>query len=462
MRCSSLALWLAALPMAAQLRTDPGPVAIKGARIVPVKGAVIDTGTILIDKGFIQAVGAEVKLPEGTWVIEGKGMTVYPGLVDGLCDVGFPSAPAPTAGAAGRNAVAQAPAAVPPVVIKGPEDRPSSTPWVQAADEFKADDKRFEQWRNGGFTTVFTGPKAGLLPGQGAVLLTAAARPQEMVLKASAGLLVSFQPQPGHFPASLMGVHAYLRQTFEDARHLTLERKAVDGRPASTPVPAHDRSLLALNQALSQGEPALLPGTTPVQMARALGFAKDMGLRPILVGGQQAYANAETLKASKTPVLLNAKWPARDKDGDPDQDESLRTLRFREQAPHSAAALEKAGVLFALTSGDQTPAEFLKAVRKAVESGLSKEAAIRALTLSPAEILGVADRVGSLEAGKLANLVITHGDLLEEKTKIAFVFVSGVKFEVPEKQDEPEKGPRGRGQGRRPEPGSAESNEEVR
>jgi hypothetical protein len=460
MRFSSLALWLAALPLAAQVRTDPGPMAIQGARIVPVKGAVIESGTILIDKGFIQAVGAEVKLPQGTWVIEGKGLTVYPGLVDGLCDLGFASAPVAPGG--GRSAAPPSPAVAPAVVIKGPEDRPDSTPWIQAADEFKADDKRFEQWRNGGFTAVFTGPKNGLLPGQGAVLLTAAARPQEMVLKASAGLLVSFQPQPGHFPASLMGVHAYLRQTFEDARHLTLERKAAEGRPASTPVPAHDRSLLALNQALGLGEPALLPGTTPVQMERAIGFAKDMSLRPILVGGQQAYANASYLKSSKVPVLLNAKWPARDKDGDPERDEGLRTLRFREQAPSSAAALEKAGVLFALTSGDQTPAEFMKAVRKAVEAGLSKEAAIRALTLSPAEILGVADRVGSLEPGKLANLLIANGDLLEEKTKISLVFVSGVKFEVPEKQDEPEKGPRGRGQGRRPEPGSAESNEEVR
>lgn len=129
-------------------------------------------------------------------------------------------------------------------------------------------------------------------------------------------------------------------------------------------------------------------------------------------------------------MILNAKWPARDKDGDPDAEESLRTLRFRDQAPSSAAALEKAGVPFAFSSGEQAPADFLKAVRKAVEAGLSREGALRALTLAPAEILGVADRMGSLEPGKLANLLLVKGDLLDDGAKIQAVFVSGEKFEV--------------------------------
>lgn len=455
----SVGLW-AALPLAlaAQGRPDPGPIAIQGARIVPVKGKVLERGTLLMHRGFIQAVGIDVTLPEGTWVIEGKGLTVYPGLIDGLCDLGFPSpTPAPTTGGRGATA-AQAPAAATPApMIKGPEDRPSSTPWIQAADEFKADDKRFEQWRNGGFTAVFTGPKVGLLPGQGAVLLTAAPRFQEMVLKANAGLLVSFQPQAGHFPSSLMGVQAYLRQTFQDARHLSLAQKAAESYPASTPLPPHDRTLIALNQAFALAEPTLLPATTPAQTNRALAFARDLGLRPLVYGGQQAYDTANLLARTKTSVILNAKWPARDKDADPEQEESLRTLRFRDRAPSSAAALEKAQVPFAFSSGEQVPAEFWKALRKAVDAGLSKEAALRALTLTPAELFGVADRVGSLEAGKMANVIVTNGDLFEEKTKITLVFVAGVKYDVPEKPDDSEKGAKGKGGGRKPEP-----TEEVR
>lgn len=144
------------LPLAAQEAPNPGPIAIRGARIVPVKGAVIEEGTVLLmHRGFIKAVGATVDLPAGTWVIEGKGLTVYPGLVDALCDLGFPAAPA--AAQPQARTPGQAAPAAPLPVVKGPQDRPASTPWIQAADEFKAEDKRFEQWRNGGFTAVFTG-----------------------------------------------------------------------------------------------------------------------------------------------------------------------------------------------------------------------------------------------------------------------------------------------------------------
>jgi imidazolonepropionase-like amidohydrolase len=447
MRPSRLAALAAALPLMAQAPPDPGPIAIRGARIVPVKGAVVPKGTILIDRGFIQAVGAEVKLPEGTWVLEGEGLTVYPGLMDALSDLGF----AAPAGPAGMRAVAAAPAAAPPAPpVNGPEDRPASTPWLRAADEFKADDKRFEQWRQAGFTAVFTSPRTGLLPGQGAVLLTAGARPSQMVLKPGAGLLVSFQPQPGTFPASLMGVHAYLRQTFEDARHARTTRSA----GAFTPLAPHDRTLVALNQALGEGQAVWLPATTPVQMDRALTFARDLGLRPVLSGLQQAYAAVDLLKGARAGLVVNAKWPARDKEGDPEADDNLRTLKFRESAPSSPGALEKAGVAFAFGGGDQSPADFLKAVRKAVECGLSPEAALRALTLGPAEVLGVADRVGTLEPGKLANLVVTRGDLLQEKTKVAFVFVAGVKFEVPDRPEEGEKG--GRRGGVKPTEGPTE------
>ena len=118
-------------------------------------------------------------------------------------------------------------------------------------------------------------------------------------------------------------------------------------------------------------------------------------------------------------------------------------MRFRDRAPSSPAALAKAGVKFAFYSGGITaPKDTLKAAKKSIDAGLAPDAALRALTLSPAEIFGVADRLGSLENGKIANLVVTDGDLFEEKTKIKMVFVDGHRFEVrePEKPKEPPKG----------------------
>ena len=142
-------------------------------------------------------------------------------------------------------------------------------------------------------------------------------------------------------------------------------------------------------------------------------------------------------------ALVNAKWPEKEKDADPEAEESLRTLRFRDRAPGTPAALAKAGVPFAFYDGGLAgPKDMLKNVKKAVDAGLPPEAALRALTLSPAEIFGVADRLGSIEPGKIANLVVTDGDLFSEKTKIKFVFVDGRKFEVKE-EEKPKEPPKG-------------------
>jgi hypothetical protein len=156
-----------------------------------------------------------------------------------------------------------------------------------------------------------------------------------------------------------------------------------------------------------------------------------------------SYEVANEIAAKKLPVLLDLKWPEADKDADPDEIPSLNTLRLRDRAPSSPAALAKAGVKFAFYSGAITaPKDMLKAAKKSIDAGLSPDAAIRAFTLTPAEIFGVADRLGSIENGKIANLVVADGDIFDDKTKIKFVFVDGRKFTVrePEKPKDPPKG----------------------
>ncbi len=145
------------------------------------------------------------------------------------------------------------------------------------------------------------------------------------------------------------------------------------------------------------------------------------------------YAVAPELTASKLPVLVDLKWPEAEKDADPDAETSLRTLRFRDRAPSTPAALQKAGVKFAFYSGAITsPKDLIPAVKRSIDAGLSEDAALRAMTLSTAEIYGLADVLGSIEKGKIANLLVTDGDLFDKKTKIKMVFVDGKKFEIRE------------------------------
>ena len=431
-----LALFCAAPALYAQ-GGEPQYFAIRGAKVVPVSGPPVENATIVISRGLITAIGKDLAIPPEAWVIDGKGLTVYPGLFDSFTDVGIPAAP-PASGEGGPRRSSEG--------ARGPEDRPYSSPWRSAADEVSLSDKRIETWRSGGFTTVVSSPKGGIFPGQAAVLDLAGERAGDLVVKSPVAIPLSFQTSGGFgggFPNSIMGVLAYVHQVWLDTEWSIKAQATYEKNPRSVARPRYDRTEAALSEALEDHALVLIPANNSVQLRRALELVDRWNVKGAIYGGQMAYEVAPEIAAKKLPVLVNLKWPEAEKDADPEDKPSLRTLRFRDRAPSSPSALAKAGVKFAFYSGGITaPKDALKAAKKSIEAGLSPDAALRALTLSAAEIFGVADRLGSIENGKIANLVVADGDLFEEKTKIKMVFVDGRKFEVrePEKPKDPPKG----------------------
>jgi imidazolonepropionase-like amidohydrolase len=417
---------------------EPQYFAIRGAKVVTVAAPPVENATIVISRGVITAIGKDAAVPPEAWVIDGKGLTDYPGLVDAFTDVGIPAA-TPAAGESGPRRPQEGAA-------RGPEDRPFSTPWRSGADEVSLSDKRIETWRNGGFTTVVSAPKGGIFPGQAAVLDLAGERAGDLVVKSPVAIPVSFQTSGGFgggFPSSIMGTLAYIHQVWLDTEWSINAQTVYEKNPRGTARPRYDRTEAALAEALEDHALVLIPANNSIQLRRALELVDRWKVNGAIYGGQMAYEVAPEIAAKKLHVLVNLKWPEAEKDADPEDKASLRTLRFRDRAPSSPAALAKAGVKFAFYSGGITaPKDALKAAKKAIDAGLPADAALRALTLSAAEIFGVADRLGSLENGKIANLVVTDGDLFEEKTKIKMVFVDGRKFEVhePDKPKDPPKG----------------------
>ncbi|HEY4906018.1 MAG TPA: amidohydrolase family protein [Candidatus Acidoferrum sp.] len=412
---------------------EPQTFAIRGATIVPVSGPRIESGTVIVAHGVITAVGKDVNFPQETWVIDGKGLTVYPGLIDSFTDVGLVSPPA------AEGARSSAPPS------RGPEDRPASTPWRDAAGEATLSDKRIETWRDGGFTTVISAHKGGIFPGQAALLDLGGERNGDLVVKSPVAIPVSLQA-PGNFasfPGSLMGTLGYVHQVWLDTEWSGHAESIYDKNPKGMARPRYDRTDSALADALEDHAVVLIPANTTIQIRRSFELVDLWKVPAVLYGGQMSYDVAGEIAAKKLPVLVNLKWPEAEKDADPDKTPTLRTLRFRDLAPSSPAALAKANVKFAFYSGGAaSPKDVLKAAKKSIDAGLSADAAIRALTLSSAEIFGVSDRLGSIETGKIANLVITDGDIFGEKTKIKYVFVDGRKYTIhqPEKPKDPPKG----------------------
>ncbi|HXC47055.1 MAG TPA: amidohydrolase family protein, partial [Candidatus Sulfotelmatobacter sp.] len=417
---------------------EPRTFAIRGAKVVPVSSAPLENATVLVSRGIITAVGANVSIPPDAWVIEGKGLIVYPGLIDGFTDVGVAAAAPPPS--AGDNATRPQ-----PIVSRGPEDRPATTPWRSAADEVNPGDPRVETWRSAGVTTVIAAPKGGMFPGQAALLDLGGERAGDLVVKSPVAIPVSLQAPGGFrsFPGSVMGGIAYVRQVWLDTNWDTQAEAIYEKDPRGMERPKYDRSDAALAAALGKHVVVLIPGNTSLQIRRSLRLIEEWKLSAVLYGAQMSYEVASEIAARKMPVLVDLKWPEAEKDGDPEAVPSLRSLRFRDRAPSSPAALGKAGVKFAFYSGGITaPKDILPAVKKSIDAGLSPEAALRALTLSSAEIFGVAETLGSIENGKVANLIVTDGDLFDKKTKVKIVFVDGRKYEVrePLRPSEPPKG----------------------
>jgi len=418
---------------------DPPPLAIRNARVVTVSGPVLKKATVVVKDGLIAAVGENIDVPKDAWVIEGEGLTVYPGLIDALSNWGIPEAAAlaPAPAASGRTSTTPrpAPSATPdpsaPPPAQGPEDRPSNTSWQRAADLVKPTDRRLEAARSAGFTTAVTFPMTGIFAGQGAVINLAGEKAQQMVVASPVGQYLAFPAGSGFgggggFPGSLMGVFAYIRQLNIDADYYRQARLEYEKRPAGARRPDYDRA----SEGWLESPRILLPATRAMEIDRVLRLAAEVKKLAVVYGAHEGYKAADLLKKAGAPVLMSLKWPEKARDADPDQPESLRTLELRDKAPSTPAALAKAGVKFAFyTDKIDRPRDALRAVRRAIDAGLSVDDAVRALTLAAAEIYGVAGQIGSIEAGKIANLLVTSGDLFQEKTQVKFVLIDGVKFE---------------------------------
>lgn len=421
---------LNALTLQAQV---PSATAIKDARVVTVSGADLPNATVLVRDGLIQDVGPNLAIPADAWVIDGRGLTVYPGFIDGLSTWGIPApAPGPT--------TPQTPAqsqAIPH--SNGPEDRPQTYSFEHAADLVSPSDRRLEAARAAGFTTAATFPNRGIVEGLGAIVNLAGQRGRDMVVAEPIGQQIVFRTGGflSGFPNSLMGNIAYIRQLYLDLDRYKQAQQIYAAHVRGTRRPEYDHDLAGL----AESGRVLLPAMEAQQIDRMLNFGRELKTPFIVYGLHEAYKRIDELKQANAPVLVSLKWPVKPKDQDPTDIPDHRELVMRDQAPSVPGMLAKAQVKFGFYSdGVDTAPDLKKAVKKALDSGLSRADAIRALTLNVAEIYGVSDRLGSIEKGKIANVVVTKGDAFEDKASIEYVFIDGTEFKpTKEAQQGPEK-----------------------
>ena len=413
------ALAVAGVAVLSAQQEAPYSYAITGARVFPVSAAPIDNATVVLSGGVITAVGTNVTVPAGAITISGKGLNVYPGLIDMGSTAGF-EAPA-------------IPRAENPQTTEDIERVKRDTllrAHLRAADHMNPAATALTKAAEAGITAILATPGSDGIRGQSALVLTSigADLPQigaladdrrgAVVVRTPVALHVGVADNPAGgsaYPNSLMGIIAFNRQAFLDAQWYQQARN----RPHSAP-------LEAMQPALAGRLPVAFRASTSREVLRALDMAKTFKLDPIITAARQVEEVTGELKAANARVIYSLNFPTRRPSLAPDADEALSVLRDRANAPKGPAVLDKAGVLFAFESnGLSDPKDFLKNAQKTVANGLSKDAAIKALTLNAATLAGAADRLGSLERGKIANVIVTEGELFEEKAAIRHVFVNG-------------------------------------
>ncbi len=401
---------------------DPrhGYFAFTHATLVKDATTTLTDATLVIKDGRIVAAGTGLPVPAGAVEVDCKGKFIYPSFIDIYTDYGTtPPQRAVTAGGGGFFAQQQFDNAV-----KGPYG------WNQAIKSdvdvykvFGVNDATAKSMREAGFGTVLTHMKDGVARGTGAVVTLATAKENLVIIKEKASAHYSFNKGTStqSYPGSLMGYISLLRQTYLDATWY--KSKPVEE--------GFNATLQSWND--NQGLPQIFEANDKWNSLRADRIGDEFGVQYIIKGGQNEYQRIKDIKATNATYILPLNFPQGQDVEDPNDARlvSLEDMKHWEMAPSNAAAFEKAGIPFCLTTADlRSTSAFWTSLRKAMEYGLSETKAMEALTKVPAQTLGIYDKVGSLDAGKLANFLVTNGPIFSEKTNILYNYVQGIKYNV--------------------------------
>jgi imidazolonepropionase-like amidohydrolase len=423
----------------------PVPTAITNARVVVSADKTLAKATIVLRDGLIaDVVEGDAQAPADALVIDGSGLTVYPGLIDCGSPRGFDANLRRSAG--GPPAPEDLASDI--LAATKPDNRKGLTPEFEVHSALK-DDETLMPWKRLGFTLHLAMPDGGYFSGQSALVSLSGAAPRDTVLRPVVFQHAALRSFPGQdYPRALMGVVAHCRQALLDAGWHARRNKAIEAGKLGGSRPVFDPALDALEQALEGKMAVAFEADSADEIHRALDFAEEFKLKPVILGGRDAWRVKDRLKATDTPIILRLNFT------EPDDREKQLPARVREDRERKrkeeyacAGELHKAGVRFAFATHalpDRGWEKFGPNLRKVIAAGLPANIALKALTESAADILGVSAQVGTIAKGKSAHLIVTDGDFNAEKTKVKHVFADGIKVDL-EATGRPEPAPERKG-----------------
>ncbi|MFY7921749.1 MAG: amidohydrolase family protein [Gemmatimonas sp.] len=404
-------------PVAGLRANATGYHALVGARVVTAPGQLLDNATIVIRNGVVTAVGTGIATPAGARVWELKGLTVYPGFIDAHADLGG-DLPTPSGDV-------------------GPTHwNPQVRAWFSTTANLKDDSTRRVALRSLGFGAALAVPRQGIFRGTASVVNLSDAGVRERVLRPDLAQTIGFSRSfalGGMYPNSTMGTVALMKQTFLDAEWYGRAWTAYETSGRSILPPETSEALAAMGKAIKGQQPVLFQTDSEEEYLRAFKLAQEYKLTPWFRGSGQEYRLIDVLKTRTQPLIVPLTFPDAPNVANPEAalNVSLADLRHWYLAPTNPAQLAGAGIPFAITAdGLSSIDQFLPNLRVAVSRGLAVDKALAALTTVPAGILGIDRTHGTIAVGKVANLVVSEGDLFTEEANIRDVWVQGARYGI--------------------------------
>ena len=450
----SLAMAFALLTLFAQEKRTPPVVAIRNATIVLDSATTLEKASIVLRGGFVEAVGVDVALPPDAEVLDGTGLYVYPGFLDGLTSAGLGETKRTPEE---RKKAEATPADFTAEVLGGMEsaNRKGIRPEFRAAETLVFGEEDLRKHHRGGFSAAHVAAQEEFLGGSAALVSLNGGTRREIIVRARTGMAGSFRTYGDGYPSVSMGFMAHLRQVFLDAQRLRELKVRYDKEPAGRPRPPADPSLESLWPLLDRQVPLFMEANTAGEIDRALALAAEYKLDLVITGGREAGLMSDRLKAAGVPAILSLKFPREPKrpakppagprkEGEPEEIPKPRRQyedekREWERRVRGAITLHEAGVPFAFsTAGLEDPSAALRQVAKLVSRGLPRDAALRALTSTPAAILCADGAYGKLAPGRPANVTVLTASLGAPDARARFIFADGLKFDLePEAKGDP-------------------------
>lgn len=396
---------------------------IKNANVVVKPGQVLSNASVLIEDGFITAVGSNLTAPFDAQTIDADSMYIYPGFIAGISHIGVPSK--------------EAPKEAPKIPDPGnpPNELAGITPEVSLRDVLKFDDKSIAAYRKSGITISHSVPKGKMLPGKGSIIILNGKSVDEMLLQEDVSLFAKLSGASRMYPATVMAVMAKYRDMFKNASLATTHEKNYKANSSGMKRPNYDKSIKSLYPVTNNEIPVYfsVPKTRDIQ--RGLRLQKELGFNIVPTDIKQGWLNIDKLK--NFPILLSLDLPKEmkeEKKEDKDETEESKMFKAKKKAAYDSylgqsKLFADKNIDFSFSLLNTKAGDIQKNLQRLVENGLSTDQALAAMTTQPAKTLGIDNNSGSIEKNKFANLFVTNKPYFEKGAKIKYVFVEGKKYE---------------------------------